>query len=190
MPESTLEAHSALNELSITRGDTRIWECPPMSIVSISTPLGGKQYLDDQLNLAFGIRLPATGKVSRKGDTLALLGLQSDQCFLIGNEQWPDPVAHVALLLDNCAYLTDQSDSWAALSIKGPLSRSALERVCPIDIAVGVFDISCVARTAMEHLSVIIEQPEPDTFRLYSPRSSAQNFAEIICTSLDHVAIS
>lgn len=193
MPETTLNAITALNGLSINQGGTRLVESPPLSIVSLATPQGGKQRLDKQLHLQFGAGLPATGKISRQGnavegDEFALLGLQPDQCLLVSNKQWPDPVAHVESLLDDCAYITDQSDSWAILSIKGPLCRSALERVCSIDLASGAFDESSVARTAMEHLSVIIEQTGTDEFRLYSPRSSAQSFAEMLGTSLKHVA--
>jgi sarcosine oxidase subunit gamma len=169
-------------------GETHIHEENPISIVSLGVPRNGLAPLDQQLQQLYGVGFPRPGKVNRQGDSIALLGLQTDQCFLVSATPWPDPVLELNPLLADYAYLSDQSDSWASVIIEGPLCRSALERMSTLDVSAEYFTTSSVARTAMDHLSVIIEQPAMHRFRLFTPRSSAQDFAHALCTSLTNVS--
>ena len=188
MSEATLQAISALNGFFLTVEDTTLSEVTPLTIVSIATPKGGRNLLHAQLEKTLGLDLPDTGKISRSGGDSALFGLQDDQCFLVSLNDQPDPANLLKRDLGDAAYLSDQSDSWVALEINGALSRRALERVCPLDLAEGVFTEQHVARTSMEHLSVIIEHPSSDVFRLYSPRSSAISFRHALTQSLHNVS--
>lgn len=188
MPEQTLRALSAFDGFSQTMGATQIREITPVTIVSIATPLGGHQKLTTLLEKTIGLPLPSIGEIHRFEQSLAVLGLQSDQCFMVSFAEQPDPANTLKSSLGDAGYLSDQSDSWVILEIDGPLSRSALERICPIDLAKGVFTENTVARTSMEHLSVIIEHPGPLCFRLYSPRSSAHSFLHAITLSLSNVS--
>ncbi|MBX2880694.1 MAG: hypothetical protein KTR32_12205 [Granulosicoccus sp.] len=188
MSEKKLHALSPLKGLNVTEGATSITEENSSSIVSIAFTEENKQELNKQLNSQFDLEIPVPGKVSRQGNMLALLGLQGDMCFLVSSEHWLDPVSYVSSRLGQCAYYTDQSDSWAIVSIKGALCLPALQRLCPVDISPESFSSSSVARTLMEHLSVIIEQPANNHFRLYSARSSANDFAHALCTALQSVA--
>lgn len=196
MPDTTLDhtlyACSALNSLTMSAGQTHIREENPLSIVSLAIPNGGYAELDERLRQHFGSGLPGPGIANRmandSGDSMVLLGLQIDQCFLVSNTVWPDPVAELTTHLGACAYLTDQSDSWATVIIEGPRCRLALERISPLDHSAEAFPTTSVARTVMEHISVIIEHPAHEQFRLYTPRSSAQSFAHALCTSLRNVS--
>jgi len=188
VPDQTLSAVSALNGFSQSIGSTKIREVTPVTIVSIATPLGGHEPLNTLLEKSTGLQLPAAGKINRSNESLAVLGLQSDQCFLVSLEEQRDPANTLKAMLGTAGYLSDQSDSWAVLEINGPLSRSALERICPLDLAAEVFTEESVARTSMEHLSVIIEKPGTLCYRLYSPRSSAQSFLHALTLSLSNVS--
>ncbi len=168
-------------------GDTVLKEINALDIVSIATPRGGQSALSNLLEQQLGVALPPVGQVNRAGSTVALLGLQSDQCFLVTTEQTRNPVQRLKLITGDTAYLSDQSDSWVVLEISGDLSHRALERICPIDLSEPAFTLTSVARTSMEHLSVIIEKLSESRFRLYSPRSSANSFLHAVTVSINNV---
>lgn len=183
----TLTPASPLNGFAKRYGDTRISEHAGLDIVSIATPNNGHETLDALLLQKVGAGLPEAGRISRADDTSMLLGLQSDQCFLVSESQRLQPADELKQLLGSAAYLSDQSDSWAVLEVSGPQSLKALERICPINISANVFDEHAVARTSMEHLSVIIHRHSDDGYRLYSPRSSANSFLHAVTESLYNV---
>ena len=192
MAESTLRAIPVLDGVDISTGVTRLTAAAEPDIVSIAARVdpadGTLDALQRRLRDAFGFSLPGVGAVHRNGDGLALLGLQRDQWFLVNERRSKDPVGTVRSRLGDIGCLTDQSDSWAILDLAGPLSQAALERICTLDLAPESFGSEQVARTAMEHLSVIIERPATEQFRLYSPRSSAQSFLHAVSVSLHNVS--
>ncbi|ASJ75660.1 sarcosine oxidase subunit gamma [Granulosicoccus antarcticus] len=196
MAEITLKAVSALSGFDTRIGDTRLVAIENLDILSIALPrsmqaeppVDTRSALNNRMQEAFGIALPDPGKLNSTDETTTLMGLQSDQWFMTTNKQAIDPVKSFKSVLADTAYLTDQSDSWAILEISGPNAQAALERICLLDLASDVFDDKKVARTAMEHLSVIIHRPELTRFRLYSPRSSAQSFLHAVQLSLQNVS--
>ncbi|MFK7853053.1 MAG: sarcosine oxidase subunit gamma [Granulosicoccus sp.] len=188
MADQLIKAASPLLGFTHTIGDTVVREVSPISLVSIATPLGGGDALDALLEKTIKLKRPAIGKLHRSEQGDALLGLQTDQCLLVSDSDVLDPATALKQTLGNAAYLTDQSDGWVIVEIAGPLSRAALERICPIDLAEDNFTEHDVARTSMEHLSVIIERIGLSCFRLYSPRSSADSFLHAITLSLSNVA--
>jgi len=184
----TLTPASPLNGFSKRYGDTELSEHPALDIVSLATPNGGDETLNALVLEKVGAELPETGRISRADDSSMFLGLQPDQCFLVSESQRLQPALELKNLLGDAAYVSDQSDSWAVLEIKGPKAHAALERICPIDISANVFDEDSVARTSMEHLSVIIHRHGTDGYRLYSPRSSANSFLHAVTESLYNVS--
>lgn len=84
-------------------------------------------------------------------------------------------------------FLNDQSDSWMMLRMSGTRCRQALERICPLDLHPDMFELDDVARTVMEHLSVVILRESEDGFLLLSPRSSARSFVHEIEVSVTNV---
>ena len=188
MSDFTLTPDSPLNGFTKRYGDTYVSEHPALDIVSVATPAGGDEKLSALLREKVGTGLPGTGHISRADDSSMLLGLQPDQCFLVSESQRLQPALELKKLLGDAAYVSDQSDSWAVLEIKGPKAHAALERICPIDVSSGAFDENAVARTSMEHLSVIIHRHGTDGYRLYSPRSSANSFLHAVTESLYNVS--
>lgn len=190
MNKAALMARTALQGFSYTAEDTTVAESLQLTIVSLAFSGYQMQALGSVLQSKLDLPLPEVGKVSRLPSGTVLLRLQVDQCFLITNDSWQQPVDHLRSLCGNAAYYTDQSDSWVVLDMKGPKWPMALERICPLDLSDSAFSTSQVARTSMEHMSVIIEKPAEEHIRLYSPRSSANSFAHAVETSLRYVSSS
>lgn len=195
MADITLKASYPLDGLDTLIADTRLSAIENLDIVSISLPhflasdkiRQARASLNEKLKDTFGLELTETGARSSNGDRYSLLGLQPGLWFMMTSRKTREPARTLKTTLRDTAFLTDQSDSWAILDIAGPHAEAALERICPIDIDASVFDNTRVVRTSMEHLSVIIERPEPTRFRLYSPVSSAQSFLHAVRVSLQNV---
>ena len=96
-------------------------------------------------------------------------------------------VERITHKLGDTVYVTDQSDSWVMLRIGGPKCRSALERVCLLDLDPRAFPVGKVARTVMEHLGTIIISEGNDYFLLLSARSSADSFYKAIQRSFENI---
>lgn len=160
-----------------------------LAIVSAALPLGQEDAAEKAIASAFGIGLPGVGQSTASQDeTAALVRLAIDQIFILFERATPDAEPFIAGLLKGSVYSTDQTDVWAALEISGPKSRTALERICPIDLHPQVFTEGAAARTVMEHLGAIIVRTNVDTFLLLSASSSAQSFLHAIETSIQNTA--
>lgn len=158
-------------------------EIADRTLISISVPHGGDVALTKALSASYKMMPPAIGKTAlSKIDNARFLGLQSDQMFLLSDDVGPNPTGHVAEKLGDKAYLTDQSDSWAIVALNGPRSRELLERLSMIDLSDTAFPVGAVARTAMDHIGVIVLREQTDAYVLLSPRSSAASFLELLET--------
>jgi sarcosine oxidase subunit gamma len=159
-------------------------EIADYSIVSLAH--GGDIKQKNTLVSNLGVEWPLPGKVATSAtEQHRLLGLQTDQIFILFQRDGLDPISEISASLDGKCYLTDQSDSWAILSLSGKNSRLALERICPVDLATDVFPVGAVARTQMEHLGVIIARTGDDDFLLLSARSSARSFLHAVSASIE-----
>ncbi|VAW12970.1 hypothetical protein MNBD_ALPHA09-1782 [hydrothermal vent metagenome] len=177
MSELSLAAQSPLGGVELETGGVKIAEITGRAIVSITTPKGGGPTLDTAMASAFKCKLPAAGQSTRSPVAGSqFLWMQSDQIFVLFDHDGPDPVAEVAKRLKGAAYLTDQSDAWAMIAVRGKNSRLALERICPVDLHGAVFLQGAVARTMMEHMAAIILCEGRQEFVLMSPRSSSKSF--------------
>lgn len=186
MAEFSLTATSPLAGFSRDFDGISLAETTGRAIVSIATPLGGETALRSAIQAAFNMDLPDVGGAAASGTTY-LLRLAIDQAFLVFDAPKDDPVTTVAHQLGAAGYFTDQSDSWALLSMTGPRVRRALERICPLDLDPDAFPVGMVARTSMEHLGVIILHDSPNSFLLMSPTSSAGSFCHAVETSCRNI---
>ena len=181
MANLTIEATPALNGYSRQFIDTSLTEVTNLAIYSIALAVQPDAALASIKN-TLGAAWPATGQCSISGDgKFRLLGLAADQVFTIFTDNTVMPA------LDETAYITNQTDSWVTLHLEGALARTALERVCPIDLHPTVFPAGHVTRTSMEHLAAIIMCEAENDYLLLSPSSSAESFLHAIETSLHNV---
>ena len=190
MSEPALPSRPPLDGYERTIGTVAIAEIAGLALVSAAVPQGGDAAFAAALEDGFGAARPATG-ASTLGDRYAarILGMQPDQLFILFEPPHPDRAAEtVAAALGPTAYVTDQSDSWAMLRIGGTGVRAALERICPLDLGEETFPQGRVARSAMEHLSVIVLRDGADSFLLMSPRSSARSFLHAVELSAENVS--
>ncbi|WP_419913224.1 sarcosine oxidase subunit gamma [Hoeflea sp.] len=184
----SLTANSPLDGFRQDFDGIEIAEVLDLAIVSIATPQGREAELASAVSEAYGIALPAVGTSIKAGSAeIRFLGLQPGQCFSVFERQDDRPVETITRKLSDSGYFTDQSDSWAVLRLSGERSREALERICPLDLHPGKFEPGAVARTAMEHLGVIILRDEDNAFMLFSARSSAPSFLHAVITSANNI---
>ena len=189
MANFTLKARSALDGLKVEHAGIFIEEITDRALVSIAPPLDGAATLDEALQQAYGAGLPPAGKcVQATTDNAMIIAMARDQFFIIFDELGRDPATTVDANLNHAGYVVDQSDSWAMLRIAGNDCRSALERMCPIDLHPAVFGKGDATRTVMEHLAVMIIYESATSFILLSARSSAKSFAHALETSARNVA--
>ena len=185
-----LTARAPLGGYARSFGAIALAEETGLALVSAAVPQGGDAAFATALADGFAASRPATGD-SAVGERYGarVLGMQPDQMFILFEPPDPDrPAETVAAALGAAACVTDQSDSWAMLRIAGAGVRSALERICPLDLDDAAFPEGKVARTAMEHLSVIILRDGADSFLLMSPRSSARSFLHAVELSAEYVS--
>jgi sarcosine oxidase subunit gamma len=183
--EYSLTATSPLGGIDRTIGTVTLREAPDTAIVSLAIPLGGEAAAFEAIRAAFGIAPPAVGMSCLSADRAArLIRLGSDQMFIMLDHPGTCPATLIAEKLGDTAYLTDQSDVWAVLDISGAGTRSALRRICPIDLHPDSFATGQAARTAMEHIGAIIIRTGSDAFTLLSASSSALSFLEAVELSI------
>jgi sarcosine oxidase subunit gamma len=170
-------------------GTVTLAEVTGLALVSAAVPRDGDEAFAAALVGGFGAVRPGPGDSALGArDAIRVLGMQPDQVFILFASPNPDlAVPTVAAALGSAAYVTDQSDSWAMLRMSGTGVRAALDRICPLDLDEGAFPEGRVARTVMEHLSVIILRDGPDSFLLMSPRSSARSFRQAVELSVENV---
>ncbi|MGI9409617.1 MAG: sarcosine oxidase subunit gamma [Hyphomicrobiaceae bacterium] len=189
MVEFTLAASDPLRELNLQFDELTVVSITDRALVAIAVPSQGRNALADRLEQAYGTSIPEVGRTTTSnGDNVRFLGMARDQIFMMFDDPGGDPLVPVSRELGSVAYLVDQSDSWVMLSVEGPRSRAALERICPLDLDPGAFRENGVARTVMEHLAVIILRDGHDRFLLLSPRSTAKSFAHAVQVSAENVS--
>ena len=189
MVEFTLTASDPLQDLNLQFDELAVASVMDRALVSIAVPNHGRTALETRLEQAYGTGIPQVGRSAKSNaDNVRLLGMARDQIFLLFDDLGGDPLEPVSRELDGVAYLVDQSDSWVILSVEGPRARTALERICPLDLDPTAFREDSVARTVMEHLAVVILRDGDDRFLLLSPRSTAKSFAHAVLVSAENVS--
>ena len=185
---NALQATTPLDGRSVTIGQTALWVMADRPLYSLSVPLGGDSDFEAALASNYGLSRPKAGQFVEAGG-YRLCGLAQDQFFMMALEPQTPEESALKSKMGDAAYVTDQSDSWVTLQLNGELAFSAMERICPINMAPDVFSPGSLARTSMEHLSAIIMAESGGGFTLISPISSAESFWHAVECSLVNVSI-
>lgn len=189
MAEFTLTSAPPLAGVDQTFDGIHLRAPKDLAIVAVALPLGGEDAALAAIRKGYGADLPAPGKsTTAQEDGATLLRLAPDQAFILFHRAEPDAETIVAGRIGDTAYLTDQTDTWCALELSGPRARTALERICPLDIHPDAFAVGDAARTVMEHLGTIILRTGQDSFLLLSASSSAGSFLHAVETSIKNVS--
>ena len=187
MAEFDLIAEPPLNSLQRTFEGVAIEEVSGRAIVSVA--FSDRAGLEQAMRTSLDLTLPFVGNTaSVETRDLLVLSLQSDQIFVLFPQTGHRPDLEIAEIAGDQGLVTDQSDGWALLRVSGPGCRTALERICMLDLHPDIFTVGAVARTVMEHLGVIIHRDGEQSFLLMSARSSAECFAHSVVTSAENVS--
>lgn len=161
-------------------------EVAGLAIVSVAVPLDGRTALAAAVKSAFGCALPKPALSALSRDkSVRLVPTQADQFFVLFEHSEPDAADHIAAKLGDAGYYTDQSDNWVTLALSGPKARSALERICPVDLNPEIFRMNASARTVMHHLGTLILRTGEDAYLLMSARSSALSFVHMVESAVE-----
>jgi heterotetrameric sarcosine oxidase gamma subunit len=180
-----LKAEPFLGGYSQDFGLVELAEITNLSIVSLAMPINGLTAFTTAIKTALGAPLPTAGMSHSVAPFAHLLRMSPDQFLAL----LPAATAPTALIknIGAAGYCTDQTDNWVILRIKGPSARTALERICPVDIDPHAFPQGAFARTMMEHLGTIILNEGSDSFLLLSACSSSGSFLHAVETSIKNI---
>ena len=188
MSDLSLRTRSPLGRVESPSPDIAFAEVTNRDIVSISMPNRNQETATKAIMNAYQIEPPPVGWWEKSPiDNACFLGTGPEQHFIVFDRSKVPAVERITHKLGDTVYVTDQSDSWVMLRIGGPKCRSALERVCSLDLDPKTFPAGKVARTVMEHLGTIIMSEGNDYFLLLSARSSADSFCKAIKRSFENV---
>lgn len=150
----------------------------PFARMTSVAPLKGRTRALGAALKAMGLGWPGPGQSITAKDA-AILWSGMGQAFLIGPAAAP---------LQGLAALTDQSDGWARMRLKGPGAEAALARLVPLDLRAGVFAEGQVARSALNHMMLHLGRSGADSFDLMVFRSMAASAVHELHEAMEAVA--
>ncbi len=177
---------SPLNGYDQSIGDMRLREIHDLDLTALAVPHKGGTKIKSAIKDGFGLAMPTSVK-STANDKTRLLMTQPDQVFAM-TPRTKHAETTIAKAIGDTAYITDQTDAWVVLELSGPSSRTALERICQVDLDAQVFKLNQMARTTMEHMGSIVIRNGKDSFLLMSGSSSAASFLHAVELSAMHVS--
>ncbi len=149
----------------VTIGTVTLRELDGGVMTSLSPYSGQEKVLSDALKSSHGMAFPKPNRTTgREGARAIWFGRA--QAMLTG----PMPDAGLA----KHAALTDQSDAWVVVELKGAGSTDVLARLTPIDLRDSIFKSGHTARTDLMHMAASITRTGMDSFVVMVFRSMAQ----------------
>lgn len=158
----------AAPDLPVTGADCRITALPATCLTAIA-PYPGQQ---DAMRAGLG-GFPEPGQVLEL-DRLRLVWAGRDLAFAFGDPLPKGLGAHAAL--------SDHSDGWAGLSLRGAGAEALLARRLPFDLRNMAAPGS--ARSMLEHMPVLVLRLGEEEFELWVSRSMAGSLAHHLAASV------
>lgn len=176
-----LKAKSPCAGLLPRQVDTlRLEEVDVEAITSIA-PLRGQEAAVTEALLAvhhLGFPQPSRSTEGREGTRLIWSG--RGQAFLLG------PALNMDL--DGLAAVTDQSDAWAVVQLKGAGASDVLARLVPVDMRPQSFAPGHTVRTLLGHMTVSITRLDDTTLQIMAFRSMAKTLVHELITAMESCA--
>ncbi|MDG1448620.1 MAG: sarcosine oxidase subunit gamma family protein [Ascidiaceihabitans sp.] len=148
----------------LTLGNVTLSEMAAGPVTSISPFNDTGKDLSAALKTAHGMTVPAANRSTAKASARAIW-FGREQFILMGCEADQG--------LANYAALTDQSDGWTVVTLKGAGAADVLARVTPLDLRSHVFKKGHTARSDLMHMASSITRTGDDTFMIMVFRSMA-----------------
>ena len=174
-----LSAQSACKDLlPVTTDGCTLEEVSLGQMYQVSPFAGTWSAVSDDLEGLYGVRLPDAGRTAHQGDIRAVW-FGRGTVLLTGLPEQPD--------LSGAA-VTDQSDAWACVELRGASAVDVLARLVPIDLRPTAFGEGATARSMAGHMSVSISRQSSDGFLISVFRSMAQTLIGEIAEAMEAVA--
>lgn len=125
---------------------------------------GDASALAAALEAAHGVKWPAPGETSTKGD-VRCIWFGRGEALLMGAQPSAKLATHGAVV--------DQSDAWAVVDLQGAGAVDVLARLVPVDFRDAVFDVGQTARSQIVHMNASITKIAANRFQLMVYRSMA-----------------
>jgi sarcosine oxidase subunit gamma len=163
--------------LPVSAGKIELAEVGPFRITSVA-PLLGEEAACAVALAALGLGWPDPNRADTNGDTACLFSGRG-QAFLIG----ADPAG-----LRGKAALTDQSDAWAAMELRGPGVEAVLARLVAADLREKSFPPGSAIRSGLGHMMSVLWRAAPDRVRIFVFRSMAATAVHELHVAMKAVA--
>jgi sarcosine oxidase subunit gamma len=161
--------------LPYSKGMVELFEIALDTVTSIA-PFKGQE---GAVEKALGMTLPKVGRSSSSTkQEIAWFSQGQFLAFRIENAQG----------LQGIAAITDQSDAWCALELKGDAALNVLARLVPVDLRPSSFKQGHCLRSQLGHMPLHITRMGNDAFRLLSFRSMAGTMVHEISRTMDLLA--
>ena len=174
---SLIETSPCDGRLPRVAGGMILSELPFARITSLSPLKERTRELRSALK-SLGLDWPGPGQsIATEGAAIFWTG--RDQAFLIGADPAP---------LEGLAAMTDQSDGWARMRLKGPGAGAVLARLVPLDLRRSAFGDGQVARTGLNHMMAILLYSGAESFDILVFRSMAGSAEHELVQAMEAVA--
>ena len=163
-----------------TTGATKVREAGLVGMVTIRANLDNADAAK-AIKSATGIAVPTQRKITVKNE-LALGWMSPDELLLVCPHEEADvQVAKLDTRLGDQHHMAvNVSDARAVFDIEGPHAREALAKVCPVDLAAGVFEPGELRRTRLAQVPAAFWMTGPESFRLVCFRSVAAYVFDVL----------
>lgn len=164
--------------LPVTIGNVTLSERNLGRMTSVAPYKGEHKAVSAVMKDAHGVAFPSPNRMTTKGGVQALWFGQG-QALLIG----PDP----DVSLTAKAAMTDQSDAWAVVELKGPKAADVLARLISIDLRPTEFKRGHTARCDLMHMMASVTKTGADSFQIMVFRAMAKTLVHDLTTAMESV---
>ncbi|MBI1200646.1 MAG: sarcosine oxidase subunit gamma [Phenylobacterium sp.] len=123
----------------------------------------------------YGVEL-RDGPVVSRGARISLIGTGADSWLAVSAGPNAGLYADLAARLAGCASLSDQSDGYGLLGVRGANAATVLQRLLPIDLHPDAFPVGAAAATLAAHIPLLLWRSGEAEFEVAVFRSYAGSF--------------
>jgi methylglutamate dehydrogenase subunit C len=153
-------------------------------IAEIKARRDGEASLRRILQAEFGLDLPEPGRSTLAG-ALKILSLGPGDWLVLDEHGRPGGLAvSLSHAVGEAASVVDLSSAFGVLRLSGEKARTALAKLCRLDLHPRAFEPGHAARTLMAQIPVLLHQVSDEpAYDLFAPSTLAQAFVETLVES-------
>ncbi len=162
-----------------TVGQITLSEVDLGHLTSVAPFKGARDVVSDRMKAAHGVTFPEPNRATATSDARAIW-FGYDLALFIG------PALDQSL--QDHAAMTDQSDAWVCMTIKGDGVEDVLARLVPVNLQSGVFPPGHTVRTLVQHMNASITRIDEEEFLVLVFRSMAKTLLHDLETAMESIA--